>query len=266
MSAELAENLPPPPTSEVDRFEAQRQAFSRLMARFTADRDAMIAAVQQCNERLDSLALRFTGTMSGEAPAEGAEAAANAGLSGAGLAEVRSLTERMLAQQQQAVAEVRTASDRALQRADDAQRRVRDLGDLASQREAAAEELRQAVDTFDDRLARLEEAFLSVDDKEAPVAAATDDEAARLLNDRVASVEEHLHALAEAVEHLRQVERSVPAEDATPAPLMNLGLRDLREQMANLEGLVAWTPKLQRLWVSLVASAVVAAAAVAFVR
>jgi len=254
MSAELAENLQP--VSDVDRFEAQRQAFSRLMARFTADRDAMIAAVQQCNERIDSIALRLAG---GEVPA-GADGDLSAGAASAaaGMAEVRALTERFLAQQQHALAEVRTASDRALQRADEAQKRMREMAELAAQREGASEELRQAVDTFDDRLARLEEAVVASDDKEA---VALDDEAVRLLAERVAALEEQIRGLERALDDARHSPAAVAAEDSATAPLVSLGLRDLREQMMQLESLAAWTPKLQRLWVSLVASVVITAVA-----
>jgi chromosome segregation ATPase len=254
MSAQAAENLAP--EVEVDRFEAQRQAFSRLMARFTADRDGMIAAVQQCNERIDALSIRLAGGETIAAPAEGE---ASAGV--AGLAEVRVLTERLLAQQQSALAEVRTAGDRALQRADEALRRVREVAEQRAGADSGSEELRQLVDSFDERLARLEEALLAEGDGEhrdvgaLPLA----EQAARL-----AALEGSLQSLTEAFESLRRDEHEFEGSRAAAGPLAEFGLSDLREQVSRLESLAAWTPKLQRLWVSLVASAAVAAMAVAY--
>ena len=257
MSAEHAVNLSPAP--DVDRFEAQRQAFSRLMARFTADRDTMIAAVQQCNERIDTLAIRLAG---GGVEASGDAGGETAAQGAAGLAEVRILTERFLAQQQGPLAEARTASDRALQRADEALRRVREIAEQGSSKSSDPDELRQAVDSFDERLARLEEALLAQVDPEphgsgAPLAAEQ--------GERLGALEESVHALADAFEALRQRERARLADDGPAAHIGDLGLRDLREQILRLDSLAAWTPKLQRLWVSLVASAVVAAFAFVYV-
>jgi hypothetical protein len=234
----------------VDRFEAQRQAFSRLMARFTADRDAMIAAVQQCNERIDALASQQGG---GGAAAEGG--------SSASLSEVRALTDRLLSQQQNALAEVRTASDRALQRADEALRRVREMVEHAGE-DGAPEGLRQGVGKLSERLARLEEAFLAQGEKEA---AAPDDEVVLQAGERLAALEDHLRGLEETLEALRQAEQARPVDTAAEQ-MVKLSLRDLREQVGQLESLAAWTPRLHRLWLSLVASAVVAAFAVVYVR
>lgn len=254
MSAQAAENLAP--EAEVDRFEAQRQAFSRLMARFTADRDGMIAAVQQCNERIDALSIRLAGGESLAAPTDG-----EAPVGVAGLAEVRILTERLLAQQQSALAEVRTAGDRALQRADEALRRVREVAEQRAGADSGSEELRQVVDSFDERLARLEEAMLAEAEGEHQDAGALPlaEQAARL-----AALEESVQLLSDGLDVLRGEERELEGSRAVAGPLAELGLSDLREQVSRLESLAAWTPKLQRLWVSLVASAAVAAIAVAY--
>jgi chromosome segregation ATPase len=47
--------------AEQDRSEAQRKALSALLARFTADRDALLAAVQDCQQQLATLTARVEG-------------------------------------------------------------------------------------------------------------------------------------------------------------------------------------------------------------
>lgn len=246
----------PPPAGELDRFEAQRQAFSRLMARFTADRDAMIAAVQQCNERIDSLAHRLErgdvapGASGGEGPGGGGD--------------IEALGERLVAQQQTALSEVRTASDRALQRADEAMRRWREIAEQVGEKDAGLDSVRQTMEKVSERLGRLEELFMA---HAAEVPPTVDDTATRALAERLGSIEEQVRGLDDSLDAVRhQVERPPTPPDPSGGQLLDLGLRDLREQVTQLESIAAWTPKLQRLWVSLVACAVFAGFAVVYVH
>lgn len=243
-----------PQAGELDRFEAQRQAFSRLMARFTADRDAMIAAVQQCNERIDALVARVgSGDLPAAAPSDNAAAA-----------EVSGIAERALAQQEAALAEARTASDRALQRADEALRRWRETAEQVSEKDSGVDALKQSLDKVGERLGRLEEMFMSQPAEPPP---ALDDTLVRQTAERLGSVEELVHGLEDALDGVRQQMEHPPAPPEFAAPqILDAGLRDLREQVSHLESMAAWTPKLQRLWVSLVASAMVAGFAVVYVR
>lgn len=250
----------PGSAAELERFEAQRQAFSRLMARFTADRDAMIAAVQQCNERIDGLTARLgagEGAVAAPAPAGGGESAPD-------LSEIRAFTERFLAQQQGALAEVRTASDRALQRADEAMRRWRETAEQVNEKDSGGDAVRQSLEKVSERLARLEELFMA---HAAEPPAMPDETPVRELSERLISVEQQLHAFEESLDGVRQeIEQPPSAADNGAAQIFDLGLRDLRDQVSHLESIAAWTPKLQRLWVSLVASAVVAGFAVVYIR
>lgn len=244
----------PPQAGEIDRFEAQRQAFSRLMARFTADRDAMIAAVQQCNERIDALVARVG---SGDRPAS---ASAEGGIA----PDVSAITERALAQQEASLSEARAASDRALQRADEALRRWRETAEQVSEKDSGADALKQSVDKVSERLGRLEDLFMAQSAEPPP---ALDDTLVRETASRLASVEDLVRGLEDSLDGVRQQMEHPPAPPEFSAPqILDAGLRDLREQVSHLESMAAWTPKLQRLWVSLVASAMVAGFALVYVR
>jgi len=177
---------------------------------------------------------------------------------------MRAFTERFLAQQQGALAEVRTASDRALQRADEAIRRWRETAEHVSDKDAGGDALRQSMEKVSERLGRLEELFMAHSAEPAP---APDETVARAINERLVSVEQQLHGFEESLEGVRQeIEQPRENHDTNNTQILDLGLRDLREQVSHLESIAAWTPKLQRLWVSLVASAVVAAFAVVYIR
>ncbi|MBI3785513.1 MAG: hypothetical protein HY270_19140 [Deltaproteobacteria bacterium] len=71
--------------NEVDRFAAQRKALSTMLARFTADRDSLITAIQECQEQLASIASRID---------SGSDASDQLG-------EVKNLVERMRQDQEQ---------------------------------------------------------------------------------------------------------------------------------------------------------------------
>src|SRR6185295_3822109 len=103
---------------------------------------AMMAAVQQCNERLDGLTARLG---AGEVVAA-ASGTAEGGAAAPDLSEMRAFTERFLAQQQGALAEVRTASDRALQRADEAIRRWRETVEQVSDKDSSGDAVRQSLE------------------------------------------------------------------------------------------------------------------------
>ena len=44
--------------AEQDRGNAQRKALSTMLARFTADRDALITSIQECQQQLAALQQR----------------------------------------------------------------------------------------------------------------------------------------------------------------------------------------------------------------
>jgi len=46
---------------DLGRNEAQRQALSGVLARFTADRDNLLAAIQSCQQRVTELVERLGG-------------------------------------------------------------------------------------------------------------------------------------------------------------------------------------------------------------
>jgi hypothetical protein len=50
---------------DLGRNEAQRQALSGVLARFTADRDNLLAAIQSCQQRVTELVERLGGDPSG---------------------------------------------------------------------------------------------------------------------------------------------------------------------------------------------------------
>src|SRR5262249_44483086 len=77
--------------STEQRHDAQRQALSSLLARFTADRDALITSIRGCQERINELVARLDGA--GPAPSSYVAAAGAATPDGdavrAALAELR---------------------------------------------------------------------------------------------------------------------------------------------------------------------------------
>lgn len=54
---------------ERGRNEAQRQALSGVIARFTADRDHLLAAIQACQQRVSELVERLGGDAPASEPA-----------------------------------------------------------------------------------------------------------------------------------------------------------------------------------------------------
>jgi hypothetical protein len=52
---------------DLGRNEAQRQALSGVLARFTADRDNLLAAIQSCQQRVTELVERLGGDPSASA-------------------------------------------------------------------------------------------------------------------------------------------------------------------------------------------------------
>ena len=242
-------------TTDVGQFEVQRQAFSRLMARFTADRDAMSAAVHRCNERIDALVARLD---------SGDHAVAQPGqeVTSANAVDVASIVERVTAQQESLLSEVRAGSERALQRADEALRRWRETVAQVGEKESQSEAVMKSLAALENGAARLEER-LTVQATERATKA---DETARVLVERMSSFEEQIHRLDELLAAVRQQSERPPQVAVGSVEILDVGLRDLRAQVTELETLAAWTPKLQRLWVSLVASAVVAGLAVIYIR
>ena len=103
--------------TESNRFKAQGNPLGTLLARFTADRDALITAVRECEDQLAAIAARLDANPTG-APQ--------------GLDELRQLIEQLQLAQRQVAADARAHSEQALARAEDAARRIEEL--LAVQR------------------------------------------------------------------------------------------------------------------------------------
>lgn len=103
--------------TESNRFKAQGNSLGTLLARFTADRDALITAVRECEDQLAAIAARLDANPTG-APQ--------------GLDELRQLIEQLQLAQRQVEADARAHSEQALARAEDAARHIEEL--LAVQR------------------------------------------------------------------------------------------------------------------------------------
>lgn len=124
----------PPDTSQApdavdpDRFEALRQALGGLLARFTADRDALITTVQECEQRLEDIAARVEARQaSSPLPAEAPHTNAPA----PELDELRRALEQVRLEQRQAEARMQTTAQQAMARADDALRRIETLATVS---------------------------------------------------------------------------------------------------------------------------------------
>jgi len=117
-----------PDTADADRFEALRQALGGLLARFTADRDALITTVQECEQRLEDMAARVEARhTSGPLPAEAPHPTAPA----PELDELRRALEQVQLEQRQAEARMQTTAQQAMARADDALRRIETLATVS---------------------------------------------------------------------------------------------------------------------------------------
>ena len=109
-----------------DRHELQRQALAQMLARFTADRDALIAAVQACQERLTKVMARLDG---GEAPGgpDAGSGEATTAPAAAFVDELRNSIMQLRLDQDLAVAHACAAAEQATERADEALRRAKEM-------------------------------------------------------------------------------------------------------------------------------------------
>lgn len=107
-------------STEPSRPERQRQALSDMLARFTADRDSLIAAVQACQERLTKLIGRVDG-------GETIEAAPDAATGPEPAAEARSAAMQVRMDLEMTLAHVQASAEQAGERADEALRRVKEM-------------------------------------------------------------------------------------------------------------------------------------------
>jgi chromosome segregation ATPase len=99
---------------EHGRHDAQRQALSSLLARFTADRDALITSIHGCQQRINELVARLDGAgAAGAATAPGDSAG-----SGPDPDAVRAALAELRAEQEATLAKVAADATLAMDRAD----------------------------------------------------------------------------------------------------------------------------------------------------
>jgi hypothetical protein len=112
--------------TSTDRHELQRQALAQMLARFTADRDALITAVQACQERLTKVMARLDG---GEVPAgpDAGSGEATAAPAAAFVDELRNSIMQLRLDQDMAIAHACAAAEQATERADEALRRAKEM-------------------------------------------------------------------------------------------------------------------------------------------
>lgn len=112
--------------TSTDHIERQRQALAGMLARFTADRDALIDAVQTCQERLTRVMARLG--LEGEVrTAPEGEAAAAPAPPPASLEELRSGLMQLRLDQDLAVAHARASAEQAIEKAEEALRRAKEM-------------------------------------------------------------------------------------------------------------------------------------------
>jgi colicin import membrane protein len=186
----------PPDGGAADRLEAQRKAFGALLARITADRDALITAVQETKQQLNVLAARVEG---GPVSSPAALAAAFPG--GGPLEEVKGWIAELRQEQRDAVARTLATAEHATLRADEALRRLEELA--AEQPACAAPAVSQPLD--DDRTDAMRawaEQFERVQREAVAQAVARAHEEDRRIEELAATLQRHSELLAAAEERL----------------------------------------------------------------
>lgn len=122
------------------------RTLGSLIARFTADRDALLAAVQGCQERVAELVARVE---AGGAESTGSTAAIVPTVIPVQLQELRGLVEQLRDEQGSAVSEAARSTGECLTRMDD-------LGSFAQRAQKGIDEVRDAVELLRAQLARVE--------------------------------------------------------------------------------------------------------------
>ncbi len=130
-------------TSGRDTLESQRKILAGLLARFTADRDMLIATVQACERRLHSLAARVDNQ-----PCVDASAA----IASPAISEIRDSIAQLQDAQTHATAEARATADQALARAEDALQRIEGVLSNLSDNGSKTDELLACVVADQDTL------------------------------------------------------------------------------------------------------------------
>lgn len=111
-------------STEPSRHDLQRQALADMLSRFTADRDALIAAVQACQERLTKVIARLDGDAPPATEASGDDAPSTPP---AQADEVRKAVMQVRLDLEMAVGHVRASAEQATERAEEALRRVKEM-------------------------------------------------------------------------------------------------------------------------------------------
>jgi tetratricopeptide (TPR) repeat protein len=152
------DTLRAPDGADPDRLDALRQSLSGLLARFTADRDALITTVQECEQRLEEVAARVEANHTeGRHMADGAGAVPQ-------LDDLKQAVERLRLETRNAEARTQATAEQAMARADEALQSIEALaaahgGSPDGVRASFTEEgaaTRIAVQEFARRLEQLE--------------------------------------------------------------------------------------------------------------
>ena len=140
-----------PDAAERSRFGVPRGALSALMARFTADRDALITAVHECQQQLAALSACRDAGPAGALPQQD---------------ELRTVIEQLRLAQRHTEATVRAAGEQAMACVEEALRKVEEqaaaqrardegTGDASAKDVAERDALRVAVQECEQRVAAL---------------------------------------------------------------------------------------------------------------
>ena len=140
-----------PDAAERSRFGVPRGALSAVMARFTADRDALITAVHECQQQLAALSACRDAGPAGALPQQD---------------ELRTVIEQLQLAQRHTEATVRAAGEQAMARVEEALRKVEEqaaaqrardegTGDASAKDVAERDALRVAVQECEQRVAAL---------------------------------------------------------------------------------------------------------------
>ena len=130
-AAETNDGAAPSAVAELGRRDGQIEVLGSMLAQFTANRDALVASVEQCRARIDELAARVEAAAV-EAPRPGAGGAVTTGVE---LDDVRGDLEQLRVQLQRDIVDARADAMRACSTADEALRRTEN-GDRAPEQVA----------------------------------------------------------------------------------------------------------------------------------
>ncbi len=251
-------------TGELGRYEAQRRALGNLLGRFTADRDALIASIQACEEQIASLNARLD-SGAGEVRATADPSAATKTVD---LDAVRQMLDELRAEQRRSALQQREEIDKTRQRADEAMDAVEALTEPAAADQTAVDEMRGELERMSHRLQQLENALeRQLGSLQQTVDAAQAGSIARLqeqltpLQAEISAVQSDLARLSESATNEPRLRGRAIAEGLKE--LQAATLDDLRAQVEALRGAAAAGPVIRQVWNALLLCGLASAVGIA---